>query len=67
MHSSNNSKKKVKVPRLVAHEFTVTVGDVVRSHGHDFRVFMRRIRARFNNATNYFKVMQIIACLRSHG
>ncbi len=54
---SNTSRSKVRVPDAIAHEFELVVADILEKRGHDFTVFMRRVRARFNNPRNYFSVL----------
>ena len=53
---SNTSRGKRRVPDTIAHEFELVVSELVESRGHNFVVFMRAVRARFNNPGNYFSV-----------
>ncbi len=56
--NSNTSRNKEKVPDPVAQEYEHIVADILERRGHDFNVFIRRVRQRFNNPNNYFGVSQ---------
>ena len=44
------------MPFAIAQECELVLADIMEKRGHDFTAFMRRVRQRFNNPTNYFGV-----------
>ena len=56
---SNNSKNKKELPDCIAKEYENIVFEVLERRGLDFVLFMRRVRARFNNPKNYFTVSNL--------